>query len=220
MSDFNKPDKIPIEGVGIDEEFHGKFPTDAFEFTESSATVPTITVKSAWKLIGDGGVAPIGSIIMFGGATAPTGYVLCNNASLLRAGTYADLFAVIGTTFGSADGTHFNVPDMRGIFPRGAGVNGTLSDAGATGFTGVLGTYQNDSFQGHKHTHNGLNFYRNFYPSTDGGYDGAPGGADNYLDVNYKVTVGVPITDSSNGTPRTGTETNPANLGITYIIKI
>ncbi len=28
-----------------------------------------------------------------------------------------------------------------------------------------------------------------------------------------------PTTDTSNGTPRTGTETNPANLGLTYIIK-
>jgi microcystin-dependent protein len=45
----------------------------------------------------------------------------------LRAGTYAALFAVIGTTFGSADGTHFNVPDMRGVYPKGAGTtNRTL----------------------------------------------------------------------------------------------
>ena len=34
------------------------------------------------------------------------------------------LFTAIGTAYGTADGTHFNVPDFRGIFPRG--VTGTV----------------------------------------------------------------------------------------------
>ncbi len=211
MSDIEKPDKIPIGDVGIDEEFHGKFPTDAFEFTKSSATVPTITVKSAWKLIGDGGVAPIGSIIMFGGATAPIGYVLCNNASLLRAGTYAGLFAVIGTIFGSVDGTHFNVPDMRGIFPRGAGTSGKLNNALGAAFAGVLGTYQNDKFQGHRHQ------------LIDEGSGGSTLSSDitgtgDALDRDIGLITNV-ITDGTFGTVRAGNETNPANLGVNFIIK-
>lgn len=73
---------------------------------------------------------PIGVVSMFAGSSAPTGWVLCDGASLLRAGTYAALFAVLGTTFGAADGTHFNVPDMRGRTPVGSG---TGAGGGASG---------------------------------------------------------------------------------------
>lgn len=64
---------------------------------------------------------PIGTVSMFAGSAAPTGWVLCDGSSLARSGTYAGLFAVISTTFGAADGSHFNVPDMRGRVPVGAG---------------------------------------------------------------------------------------------------
>ena len=59
-----------------------------------------------------------GAITAYGGSSAPTGWLLCDGASLLRA-TYAALFAVLGTTYGSADGTHFNVPDLRANVPVG-----------------------------------------------------------------------------------------------------
>lgn len=49
----------------------------------------------------------------FAGSTAPTGTLLCYGQSLLRA-DYPELFAVIGTTYGAADGTHFSLPDLRG----------------------------------------------------------------------------------------------------------
>jgi microcystin-dependent protein len=52
-----------------------------------------------------------GMIVFYGKAEIPEGYLLCNGQSVLRA-TYPFLFAVIGTTYGSADATHFNVPDL------------------------------------------------------------------------------------------------------------
>lgn len=58
-------------------------------------------------------ITPVGAILDFAGAAAPTGWLLCYGQSLLRA-TYADLFTAIGTLFGAADGTHFNLPDLRG----------------------------------------------------------------------------------------------------------
>jgi microcystin-dependent protein len=61
---------------------------------------------------------PVGVILPYGGAAAPTGYLLCQGQSLLRA-SYVDLFAAIGTTYGAADGTHFNVPDLQGRAPVG-----------------------------------------------------------------------------------------------------
>lgn len=91
---------------------------------------------------------PIGAILPYGGPTAPSGYVLAYGQNLSRS-TYAGLFSIFGTTYGSGDGTTtFGVPDLRGRAPFGkdnmggsaanritssgqAGVNGsTLGAAG------------------------------------------------------------------------------------------
>lgn len=65
-------------------------------------------------------VMPTGVILPFGGATAPSGWLLCNGAAISRT-TYADLFAAIGTVHGAGDGsTTFHLPDYRGRFLRGA----------------------------------------------------------------------------------------------------
>ena len=57
---------------------------------------------------------PTGSVIPYAGKSAPDGWLLCDGAAVSRT-TYAALFTVIGTTFGSGDGsTTFNLPDLRG----------------------------------------------------------------------------------------------------------
>lgn len=57
---------------------------------------------------------PVGTVQDFAGSTAPSGWLLCYGQAISRT-TYAALFAVIGTAFGTGDGsTTFNVPDMRG----------------------------------------------------------------------------------------------------------
>ncbi len=48
------------------------------------------------------------------GGAAPAGWLLASGQSLLRA-SYPLLFAAIGVTYGSVDGTHFNLPDTRGV---------------------------------------------------------------------------------------------------------
>lgn len=89
---------------------------------------------------------PAGEITMYGAASAPSGWLLCDGSAVSRT-TYAALFAVIGTTYGVGDGsTTFNVPSFTNLFPRGntPGIGGgadththtsaahshTLSDAG------------------------------------------------------------------------------------------
>ena len=76
-----------------------------------------------------------GMMMIYAGASSsvPSGWLLCDGSSLLRAGTYAALFAIIGTTYGSVDGTHFTLPDMRQRFPLGKAASGTGSTLGATG---------------------------------------------------------------------------------------
>ena len=62
-----------------------------------------------------------GVILAYAGATAPTGYLLCQGQEVSRT-TYAALFAAIGTTYGAGDGsTTFNVPDLIERVPMGAG---------------------------------------------------------------------------------------------------
>ena len=65
-------------------------------------------------------VAPTGSIMDFAAAAAPAGWLICDGSSQLRS-TYQALFNVIGTTYGAADGSHFNLPDLRGRIVVAAG---------------------------------------------------------------------------------------------------
>lgn len=74
---------------------------------------------------------PSGVVMSYGGASAPFGWLLCDGAAVSRT-TYADLFAAISTTFGVGDGsTTFNVPDLRGRVPLGAGTGTVAETAGA-----------------------------------------------------------------------------------------
>lgn len=70
---------------------------------------------------------PPGVMMMYGASTAPTGWLLCNGAAVSRS-TYADLYAIIGTTYGNGNGsTTFNVPDLKGRFPLGYGAGSGLT---------------------------------------------------------------------------------------------
>lgn len=59
-------------------------------------------------------ISPTGEIRMFAGSTAPTGFLICDGSEVSRT-TYSDLFDVIGTTYGTGDGsTTFNLPNLKG----------------------------------------------------------------------------------------------------------
>ena len=70
---------------------------------------------------------PVGTIIMWGGPNAPAGrWIIANGAAISRT-TYAELYAVYGTTWGEGDGnTTFNLPNCVERYPKGttAGVYG------------------------------------------------------------------------------------------------
>lgn len=69
----------------------------------------------------------IGEIIAYAGPTSPDPkWLSCDGASLLRV-DYPDLFNVVGTVYGAADSTHFNLPDMRGRVAVDAGSGPGLS---------------------------------------------------------------------------------------------
>lgn len=62
---------------------------------------------------------PVGVVISFSGNAAPSGWMLCYGQPISRT-LYSALFSVIGTSFGSGDGsTTFNLPDCRGRVDAG-----------------------------------------------------------------------------------------------------
>lgn len=80
--------------------------------------------------------ALVGSVTWYAGAGTPENYLLCDGSAVSRT-NYADLFAVIGTTYGAGDGsTTFNLPlltDNR--FIEGSNISGTQHEAGLPNIT-------------------------------------------------------------------------------------
>lgn len=62
---------------------------------------------------------PVGLISAFGGDIAPFGWLICDGREVSRL-DYSSLYSVIGTIYGSGDGsTTFNLPDLRKMIPIG-----------------------------------------------------------------------------------------------------
>lgn len=104
---------------------------------------PTIPTKTS-DLTNDSGFLtsadrlPIGSYIQFAGSQAPEGFLVCNGGEISRT-TYSALFDVIGTTYGSGDGsTTFNLPNLTDRFLQGSTTSGTIKDAGLPNITGQI----------------------------------------------------------------------------------
>jgi microcystin-dependent protein len=107
---------------------------------------------TTWQLVGPISSFVPGDIKIWPAATPPTGWLLCDGSSLLRAGQYAALFAVVGTSFGSADGTHFNLPDMRGRVVAGYGTTASGSHIDVATVGNGDATNPNARRPTHKHT--------------------------------------------------------------------
>lgn len=95
---------------------------------------------------------PAGVIVSYGGAAAPTGWLLCYGQAISRS-TYSDLFTAIGTTFGAGNGsTTFNVPDLRGRFGLGKDDMGGSAANRVAGATSLNGNGGNQYLQNHLHS--------------------------------------------------------------------
>tara|TARA_B100001057_G_scaffold450364_2_gene492367 strand:- start:3345 stop:4055 length:711 start_codon:yes stop_codon:yes gene_type:complete len=147
---------------------------------------------------------PAGTVIYHAANTAPTNFIKANGAAISRT-TYADLFAAIGTTFGTGDGSStFNVPDLRGEFPRG------WDDGRGIDTSRAFGSAQDDELERHAHRQmrhgvfgSGTNYpsinqyfgyaYNNYWASSE-----ANGGSTGYTG---------------------GTETRPRNIALLACIK-
>ena len=106
-----------------------------------------MAVLEANRVADSGGATltvPPGTLIFHCANSAPSGFLKANGAAL-NTTTYAALFAAIGYTFGGS-GASFNVPDMRGEFPRG------WDDARGVDSGRVFGAFQGGLLPSHTHT--------------------------------------------------------------------
>jgi len=158
---------------------------------------------------------PAGTVITTAATSCATGYIAADGSSVLRTGGTEcggsgcdNLFAAIGTTYGSADGSHFTLPNAQGVFVRGAG----SQTIGSVSYSGTQGTAQNDALQ---------NITGN-YPSVGGA------GTTNGAMAQGSVVAGVQGNGPSNNVyqfsfdasrvARTSTETRPGNIVLKYCI--
>ena len=71
-----------------------------------------------------------GLIMPWSDSSIPSGFLECNGAAVSRS-TYSALFAVVGTTYGSGNGsTTFNVPDLQDDNAMGKSPNKALASTG------------------------------------------------------------------------------------------
>lgn len=167
-------------------------------------------------------VMPVGTVIAFAGTleNIPDGWLLCDGRALERNNAqYADLFAVLGTSWGAPDADTFNVPDLRGMFLRGVAgdadtdpdkdTRSASKDGGNTG--NDVGSKQEDAFQGHWHQLFGHTNDSHWWNS----------GQHSLINSSYNINNHVrdPISNGVNGDPRTSSETRPKNVYVYYIIK-
>ena len=139
---------------------------------ETTQTYKEITVKALDSM-------PIGSIIQFAGSVIPNGWMICDGRTLrvglgsnqTYLGEYADLYKVIGTTYGYVEypipmvgAIDFKIPDLRGKVP--VGQDGNDTDFEDLGNTGGDKTHKHT---GGSHTH-GL---ANGYACIGTGWDGS-----------------------------------------------
>lgn len=115
----NQPCVVDLQGVKITVDI----PTQSIYVPQATITLdaPNTTV------VNNGSPIP-GTIQMYAGSIAPEGFLICDGSAINRI-DYSVLFSIIGQTYGAGDGvTTFNIPDLRGRVPLGAGT-GTAVDA-------------------------------------------------------------------------------------------
>ena len=157
---------------------------------------------------------PTGAILPYAGATAPTGFLLCQGQTVSRT-TYAALYAVVGTIYntGGEAGTDFRLPDLRGRYPIGKAAAGTADTLGST--FGLI----DHVHSGPSHSHTGTTDEATGAITL--GHESVDSIASEPVSVVSTVSLAAhdhDFTTDSDGTSDTGTA-NPPSLVLSFIVK-
>lgn len=170
---------------------------------------------------------PPGMVSPFAGDSIPAGWLLCDGSAISRT-EYANLYNVIGVSWGAGDGsTTFNLPDMRGMFLRGvSGESGNDPDAderlvlndngGNTGNS--VGSYQGDAIRNITGAvHNNIQGHGDWGGSSEGALEWTDAKGDASWEDNTWGYSGITF-DASRVVP-VGSDNRPKNVYVNYIIK-
>jgi microcystin-dependent protein len=197
---------IPASNLPVSIDNTGVMSTAAITQAQLSSALQTLLAGYTASIAAN---TPSGLINAYGGATAPTGWLMCDGSSQLRS-AYPNLFTAIGTAFGSADASHFNLPNGQGTFLRGVqGANAVVNDpdsasrtaqatGGATGNN--VGSIQSGQIQSHSHS---------LPAATVSSGGGGTTPISSSAGPNYNAGI------NASG----GNETRPVNLYVNFIIK-
>lgn len=188
-------------------------------------------------------LVPTGTILAFGGVTAPNGFLICDGSAVSRT-TYANLFALIGTRYGAGNGsTTFNLPKLN----DGSFVRGVASGSVGTKYSASLPPLTASSNGAHTHTRGTMNitgkiggdefpnadafsasgaFYKagtqnttitgTGYPSVVVGFDASR----SWTGATSSNGVHTHTVTNSAGVAMNGNTVLPQSVGVNYIIKI
>ena len=192
-----------------------------------------------YALVARNGV-PTGAIMAYTGSTPPTGWLLCDGSDIPAGADFNDLRNLLVANLPAGTGLQTGkVPDLRGMFLRGAGVNQIIPTLNAP-----LNTMYGDTFSSHRHAareNNGVGLTTNFTgnhahsinvnqrggaasvgsnvagPRQLGGVDQTPGG---WSELSSDGAGGHSHIVDGN-TAHTGSgETRPDHYAVTYMIKL
>ena len=174
---------------------HTLVANDSVQFTSTGVLPTGFVTATNYYVVG----ASIVAGVSFQLSATPGG------AAIATSGSQSGIHTAHNAPFGIGDGsTTFNVPELRGEFLRG------WDDGRGVDSNRAFGSGQLDAMQGHVH---------------GGGYSGfndrsgGSGGTPNLRSDGVSPNTTTPITDGSNGTPRTSTETRGRNVPLLACIK-
>lgn len=117
--------------------------TDTFTGS-TEGLVPSATSNDHDKVLMGNGTwgysMPEGTVLYYAGSTAPNGWLVCDGSEVSKE-EYAQLYAVIGTTYGTATSSdNFVLPNLIDRFAQGSKTVGTQKEAGLPNITGSMST--------------------------------------------------------------------------------
>lgn len=171
---------------------------EAYDAEKSSGTIEENEIYLTPSILNP---CIVGQIIAYAGANEPLGWLKCDGQAVSRT-TYSALFSVIGTTYGSGNGsTTFNLPDLKGRTIVGVDPSDTSSSE--INFSTLGSKKGSKYFQSHNHVLHGTYLYAgssgsaysfNTYTGSNTSTENAGGGDSQNIQpsivLNYLIYVG------------------------------